>query len=135
MQAVHVLHISSKSFQIPADQNILPSANNFDDPGCPKCSASNHCFLSSSGTTVLSPENSRPKCSENSVKTGENSSGARSFQVFRKQTFSSSSFGSTEVLWIRVFESIMKLSLAFLRFSFASAFTIFGTLIVWFTWI
>ena len=135
MQAVHVLQVSSMSFHIPAHQNMLPSVEIFFDPLRSKCGASTTCFLSSSGTTILSLTNSRPNRSVSSVKTVENSSGACSFRLFRKQIFNCSNFGSIEVLWIVVFKFTMRLISAFLRFSSVSAFTFFDFSIKWFTWI
>ena len=116
MHALHVLHLFSMSFFNPDYQIYCFFASIFVEPGCPKCSASTTCHSSSSGTTVLSPANSKPNCSVISLKTGDNSSAALSFCLFLTNIFNCSNLGSTEFLWIEVFRSIMKLNSAFLIF-------------------
>ena len=117
MHAMDVLRLLSISFFISDHQNILPSANIFVEPECPKCNSSTSCFFNSSETTILSPANSKANRSVMSLKTGEISSGAPSLCLFRTHFFSYTSFGSTEVLFIRIFRSIMKLNPAFFKFS------------------
>ena len=60
MHAVHVLHSVSMFFFSLDHQKILRSASIFVEPGCQKCSASTTCHFISSGTTILSPANSKP---------------------------------------------------------------------------
>ena len=126
MHAMHVLHLFSTTFLITDHQNILFSAIIFIGPRCPNYFLSTTCLSTSSGITILSPANSKPNRSVISLKTGENFFGAFSFSLFVTYVFCFSHFGSTEVLCIRVLESIIKLNSASFIFRLRrSSFSVF----------
>ena len=90
-------------------EKVLFSASILVEPACSKNSAAANCFLNSSGIKILSPANSKPNRLVTSVKIGRDFLGARSVWLFRRQFFSCSSFGPTEVLWIGIFNSTVNL--------------------------
>ena len=69
MHAVHLVLFLLMFFFIPDHQNMLLSASISFEPGCPNCSASTTCLFYSSGTTILSPANSKPNHSLVSLRT------------------------------------------------------------------
>ena len=123
--AVHVLDLFPMSFVNPDRLNKLLAASVFVQTGCRNCSASTTGFSSSLVISILSPTNRKPTSSVISLKSAERPSVALSFILFLTFIFSCSDFGSTDVLWIRVFKSIIKLNSTFFNFSPASAFFVF----------
>ena len=118
---------------IPGQQIMLLSASIFVEPVCPKCSASTTCLFISSWITILSPVENKSIRLVILLRTEEISSGALSFWLLRTHIFRCSSFRPADVLFVRVFTSIMKLN--FFRFSAASALFVFGLSITWLIWI
>ena len=122
---MEVAYSSLMSLLIPDRHNMLLSVCIFVEPECPKCIASTNSFFNFSWIRLLSPTNNKPNRSIISLKTGDNSPGARFFCSFRRTILNCKSSGSTEVLWIGVFKSTAKPKFSFWRIFSASAFMIF----------
>ena len=122
MHARHVLHLYSMSFLILDHQKMLLSANIFVDPEFG--SVARAPFVSSilRASRFLSPANNKPNRFEKLLITGKILRGLF-FLLFPKHTFSWSSFRST-----------IKLNSAFLEFSAALVFLVFGYYFTWLTW-